>query len=205
MMKFNGETIMIDVITLSQNCAPNVHPTTLSAIVKYESNQNPYAIHINGATQLTHSPKNLAQALSLATRLKQRGINFDAGLGQVNVSNIKGLKLSIHELFDPCKNIAASSEILTKCYEQAASHYGFGQKALHAALSCYNTGNFTKGFHNGYVNNVLAAAKTIVPAIIPLNQIEPSNDQTHQKKLTSDKKDAFDAKPKRDVFSHSNG
>ncbi|WP_279585772.1 hypothetical protein ACE15N_22330 (plasmid) [Xanthomonas campestris pv. passiflorae] len=45
------------------------------------------------------------------------------------------------------------------------------QAALRNALSCYNTGNFTRGHANGYISRVERAAGTIpatvVPALLP--------------------------------------
>ena len=42
-------------------------------------------------------------------------------------------------------------EILTADYAEAARRQGEGQPALRAALSAYNTGDFSRGFRNGYV------------------------------------------------------
>jgi len=44
---------------------------------------------------------------------------------------------------------------------------------LRAALSCYNTGNFTRGFTNGYVAKVLAKADIKVPALAPQKKETP--------------------------------
>lgn len=74
------------------------------------------------------------------------------------------------ELFDPCANLRASGQILTRCYEQSVQRYGANKQALHAALSCYNSGSFHAGFSNGYVKKVLAHAKTFVPSILPENE-----------------------------------
>ena len=62
------------------------------------------------------------------------------------------LGTTVEEMFaSPCKNLAAGAAILTQCYLRAVPLYGEGQRALHAAASCYNAGNFQRGFTNGYV------------------------------------------------------
>jgi type IV secretion system protein VirB1 len=47
--------------------------------------------------------------------------------------------------------LKAGSRILARGYAGATKHFGPGQDALKAALSAYNTGNYERGFQNGYV------------------------------------------------------
>jgi type IV secretion system protein VirB1 len=54
-------------------------------------------------------------------------------------------------VLDPCTNISSGAAILAANYAEAAQSRGAGQGALQAALSAYNTGNFYRGFANGYV------------------------------------------------------
>lgn len=152
-------------VALAAACAPNIHPQTLHSVIKQESNYNALAIGINKADQLKSQPKTRAEAIAVANRLVSQNVNFDAGLAQINIKNLNWLSLSVEDLFDPCKNLKASSLVLSTCYKRASLQYGKGQKALRAALSCYNTGNFDRGFSNGYVGNVVAQAQTYVPAI----------------------------------------
>lgn len=154
-------------VALAAACAPNIHPQTLHSVIKQESNYNALAIGINRAARLKSQPKTRAEAVAIANRLMSQNVNFDAGLAQINVKNLNWLSMSVEDLFDPCKNLKASSLVLSACYKRASVHYGKGQHALRAALSCYNTGNFDRGFSNGYVRNVVAQAKTYVPAIAP--------------------------------------
>lgn len=151
---------------LAARCAPTVHLTTLSAIVLQESGARPYAIGINGGTaKLARQPRTRAEAIATATWLRKGGHNFDAGLGQINVKNMSWLGLDVADLFDPCKNLRAAAVVIGDCYERAARRYGGGQPALRAALSCYNTGNFQRGFANGYVGKVGARLGVVVPAV----------------------------------------
>ena len=70
---------------------------------------------------------------------------------QINSRNLRGLAITIEEAFDPVVNIQAGAKILLRGYRGAIRRYGPGQNALKAALSAYNTGNYEKGFRNGYV------------------------------------------------------
>ncbi len=156
-----------DFRELASRCAPNVHATTISAIVMQESGARPYAIGINGGTaKLARQPRTLSEAIATANWLRNGGHNFDAGLGQINVKNMEWLGLEVADLFDPCKNLRAAAVVIGDCYERASRRFGQGQPALRAALSCYNTGNFSRGFSNGYVGKVGARVGVAVPGVV---------------------------------------
>lgn len=157
--------MLAELTMLIAMCAPTVHASTMTALIKHESGFNPYAIGINKAERLKEQPKSKEQAVSIAEDLMQKGIDFDAGLGQINVRNFAWLGLNAQTVFDPCANLKASSVVLKDCYTRAMKQYRPGQQALSAAFSCYNTGNFRNGFSNGYVGKVYAAAGVSVPPI----------------------------------------
>lgn len=160
-----GNTLPTEFADLAQACAPNIHPVTLAAVVRQESGGNPYAIGVNrGAARLKRQPANASEAIATATWLKDQGHDFDGGLAQINVRNLGWLGLSIADLFDPCKNLQAAQAVLTDCYSRA-SRSRESQAALHAALSCYNTGTFTRGFSNGYVAKVAGRVGSPVAAL----------------------------------------
>jgi type IV secretion system protein VirB1 len=159
----------VDFPSLAAQCAPGVHLDTLSAIVRHESGANPFAIGINAkGVRLPRQPVNREEAIATADWLKSNGYNFDGGFGQVNVKNLDWLGMSVADLFDPCKNLAGAARVITDCYKRAEGRYTDEQTALHAALSCYNTGNFRDGFSNGYVLKVAANATLDVPALVPV-------------------------------------
>lgn len=161
--------VISNFMTLASTCAPAIHPDTLSAIIARESRGNIYAIGINGHHKLPRQPSTLKEAVAVAEELERNGHDFDVGLGQINVKNLGWLRMSLSDLFDPCKNLKAMQIVLTDCYQRAALRYGAGQTALQAALSCYNTGNFRHGFTNGYVQKVASYVKVKVPALAPLD------------------------------------
>jgi type IV secretion system protein VirB1 len=140
-------------------CAPNVAPSTIMNIIQTESSGRPYAININyGQGRLQRQPNSEAEAVAWGKWLYDNGYNFDAGLMQINSKNFKSLGVTAAQIFRPCTNIQSGAKILTDNYVAAAKTLGPGQNALHAALSAYNTGSQTRGFKNGYVNNVRKAA-----------------------------------------------
>ena len=154
---------------LATMCAPLVHPQTMSAIVHQESAYNPYAININGGNKLKRQPRNRNEAIKVAQWLYESGYNFDAGLGQINVKNIAGLNLSVADLFEPCSNLKASSVVLRNCYVKASTKYKNSREALYSALSCYNTGNFSGGIKNGYVQKVVSHVTQNHSALVALS------------------------------------
>ena len=158
----------MDFIALAQQCAPTVAPQTLAAIVKQESGFRPLAIGINGGARLERQPANVGEAVATAKWLIEKGYNIDLGLGQINVKNVAKMGLSIEDTFDPCKNLAASAQILTENFQGAKRSTQNDQVALRAALSMYNTGSYTRGFENGYVQNVLAKAGDKAPNYEPI-------------------------------------
>ena len=160
---------LVEFAMLAAMCAPNVDASTLQTVVRHESRANIYAIGVNGGYKLPRQPANREEAIATAEWLKENGYDFDAGLGQVNIRNVPKLGMSIPDLFEPCENLKAAAAILTDCYSRAVPRYGKGQPALLAALSCYNTGNFERGFSNGYVSKVVANVGIEVPALSPSN------------------------------------
>ncbi len=142
-------------------CALNVSPVTLEAVARVESDGNPLALNVNRLPGPQPRPASVAEAVRIAESYIARGYSVDIGLMQVNNRNLPALGYTIEQVLDPCTNIAAGGRILTANYADAARRMGEGQPALQAALSGYNTGNFSSGFRNGYV------AKYIGPGGVP--------------------------------------
>ena len=132
-------------------CAPNVASVTLQAIVEVESAGNPLALNINGIHVQPPPARDAKDAARVAMSYIARGYSVDIGLMQVNSRNLAALGTTVERVLDPCMNIRAAAAILTADYADAARTRGDGQSALQAALSAYNTGDFYRGFANGYV------------------------------------------------------
>lgn len=189
----------MDFPTLARQCAPDVHISTLSAVVRHESAFNPLAIGVNAKPHRSIRPKSKEEAVEAVRELMAKGVDFDVGYGQINVRNWKWLGVTPESIFDPCVNLASAQRVLVDCYKRAAKLHGAGQNALYAAFSCYNTGNLTSGFRNGYVGKVIAGAGLAVPPIV-----KDAGANVEKKPGTSpppkpSRPDAFQA-PRRDAF-----
>lgn len=143
---------MID-LALALDCAPNVAPTTIAAIVRVESAGDPLAINVN----TPNGPKRirvatLREAVDAARREIAVGNTVDIGLMQINSRNLAPLGATLADAFEPCRNLELGAAILTDAYSRALAKHPEPQAALRAALSAYNTGDFHRGFRNGYVS-----------------------------------------------------
>lgn len=169
---------MLEAI-ITSSCSPDVHPLIVNAIVKTESNYNPFAIGVNRGGRLVKQPTNIGEAIDTAKRLLASGANIDMGLGQINSANLQWLGLTVEQAFTPCANLQALQTVYLHCYNRAGTT-GLSDR-IQRAFSCYNTGNMTGGFSNGYVKkttknyNELTArvAQPVAPTPIPQIQFQP--------------------------------
>ena len=145
------------VIGLAAQCAPDVAPETIAAIVETESQGYELAINVNGLGRKVAQPTTPAQAISISRAYVAKGYSVDLGLGQINSRNMKALGLTWETVFEPCTNIAAAGAVLAGNYRQVRDGL-HPQRALRIALSMYNTGSQSRGFANGYVGRVVANA-----------------------------------------------
>ena len=133
-------------------CAANIAPVTLEAVIQVESHGDPLLLHVNGPTAQPRNSGDADEAAALARRYIAQGYSVDLGLMQVNSRNLAELGYTIEQMLgDPCANIRAGAAVLTADYAAAVRTHGEDQAALQAALSAYNTGDFHRGFENGYV------------------------------------------------------
>ncbi|MBK7549937.1 MAG: lytic transglycosylase domain-containing protein [Rhodoferax sp.] len=160
----------MDMLALAQQCAPSVHPQTMAAVVGVESGSNPFAIGVVGGA-LVRQPNHLAEATATALALERGGYNFSVGVAQVNRYNLGKYGLDYVTAFDACASLRAGSLILKDCFDRARVRITDQQQALHAAFSCYYSGNFATGFRAdlpgqpSYVQKVVSrAGGTVSPA-----------------------------------------
>ena len=157
-------------LALTLACAPQVHSDTAHALVRVESGFNPWAIGVVGGA-LVRQPRHRAEALATAQSLQAAGWSFSVGLGQINIGNFARLGLTLGSAFDPCTNLAAMQTVLGECYERASRLHlrsPHAQAALHRAVSCYYSGNFSTGFRHGYVRKVVAAVRSQSRSHLPI-------------------------------------
>ncbi|HZZ33061.1 MAG TPA: lytic transglycosylase domain-containing protein [Phenylobacterium sp.] len=155
------------VLALALHCAPGVAPETLLALARAESGLDPLALEVNGAQASALRPQSLAEAVERTRALLAAGASLDLGLAQINSSNLARLGLTVESAFDPCRSLAAGAVLLHEAYASARRDSADPQAALRLALSVYNTGDQARGFRNGYVARVVAAAGREAPAPAP--------------------------------------
>jgi type IV secretion system protein VirB1 len=144
-------------------CALNVAPVTLEKIITAESGGNPVALNVNHLVGPQPHPATVDAAAATARQYIAAGYSVDIGLTQINSRNLVGLGLTVEQALDPCTNVRGGAAILTANYVQASVRFGEGQTALLAAVSAYNTGDFWRGFSNGYVARVVGLPALTVP------------------------------------------
>ena len=147
-------------------CAPNVALDSLASIARTESAFVALALNVNRLVGPQPRAASAEDAVRIAQGYVAQGFTVDLGLMQVNSANLPRLGLTFAEVLDPCTNIRAGARILQEGYAAAVqAEPGQPQRALRVAFSRYNTGHPERGFANGYVRKVEAAAEVIVPAI----------------------------------------
>lgn len=145
------------ILSLAAQCSPDVAPSTIAAIVHTESRGWQFALNVNGLARQPARQTNAADAARVARYYVAQGYSVDLGLGQINSRNMKKLGLTWDTVFDPCTNIAAAGAVLAGNYRSVRNGL-HPQTALRIALSMYNTGSQSRGFHNGYVGRVVGNA-----------------------------------------------
>jgi type IV secretion system protein VirB1 len=147
-------------------CALTVAPITAEKIILAESgaDANPLALNVNHLAGPQPHATSVSEAAALARRYIAAGYSVDIGVMQINNRNLAGLGYTIEDALEPCANVRGGGAILTADYARASAQLGEGQPALLAAISAYNTGDFARGFRNGYVARV-----TGIPAIADLS------------------------------------
>jgi type IV secretion system protein VirB1 len=156
------------LMPLFLSCAPLVGPKTMIALTAIESDWREFSIGINGPTKLVREIRNRREAIVTLNDLLRKKRNVDIGYAQINsrwlrpeeLQKLKrefdreDLVVTTETIFDPCTNVAMSEMVLVSCHRRAKKNPHIEQteqSLLRAALSCYNTGNFSGGYSNGYI------------------------------------------------------
>jgi type IV secretion system protein VirB1 len=160
-------------------CAANIAPVTLEAVIEVESRGDPLALNVNGSAAQPRHAADAKEAAAVAQQYIAQGYSVDLGLMQVNSRNLTELGYTIERVLDdPCANIRAGAAVLTADYAAAVQTLGEGQAALQAALSAYNTGDFYRGFANGYVARYYG--RPGIPALTKTDSSKPAAAAKHE-------------------------
>ncbi|QKK20517.1 transglycosylase SLT domain-containing protein [Rhizobium indicum] len=124
-------------VDLAQNCAPMVEIRTLAAVISLESGFKPFAIRINSGAPLERQPASKAEAIELATSLVADRQDVQIGLGGIGLDELRKLKLSISDAFDPCLNLKATATLLDGYYRLALRAGADAVQAENVMLQSY--------------------------------------------------------------------
>lgn len=106
-------------LDLAQTCAPIVAAERLAGVVSLESRFEPFAIRINSGAPLLEQSTTKAEAIAIATSLAAERQDIQLGLGGIGMEELRKLKLSISDAFDPCLNLQATATLLDGYYRLA--------------------------------------------------------------------------------------
>lgn len=133
-------------VELAQTCAPMVEVRTLAAVISLESQFKPFAIRINSGLPLERQPASKAEAIELATSLAADRQDIQIGLGGIGTEELRKLKLSISDAFDPCLNLKAIATLLDGYYRLALRTGADARQAENVMLqSFYGRGDPSVG------------------------------------------------------------
>lgn len=140
---------------LPLQCATQVAPATMAAIVRVESGGNPLALYNNNTGQ-SIQPPTYQQAVADVRLAQAMGQKMDVGLAQVDTENFAAYGLTASSALNACTNLRVGAAILKADYRHAEQVYGPGQVALFHAFEAYNSGRLHGDA--GYADRILAAA-----------------------------------------------
>ncbi|WP_327206286.1 type IV secretion system protein VirB1 [Rhizobium beringeri] len=129
--------MVVAFMDLAQSCAPMVDVRTLAAVISLESGFSPFAIRINSGPPLERQAASKAEAIELATALVADRQDIQIGLGGVGEAELRRLKLSISDAFDPCLNLKATGTLLDGYYRLALRAGADAKQAEKVMLQSY--------------------------------------------------------------------
>jgi type IV secretion system protein VirB1 len=124
-------------VDLAQTCAPVVAAETLGGVVSLESRFAPYNIRINSGAPLAGQPKSKAEAIEIATALAAERQDIQIGLGGLGIEELRKLKLSISDAFDPCLNLQGTATLLDGYHRLAIKAGADPKRAEQVMLQSY--------------------------------------------------------------------
>lgn len=156
-------------VVLAQSCAPMIASETLSGVVSLESGFAPLNIRINSCPPLKEQPASKAEAIDIAATLAAGHQDIQLGLGGISIDDLKKLKLTISDAFDPCANLQATATLLEGYYRFAIRIGDDEAMARQVMLqSFYGRGDTSIGAMVKYDSQVLREIHRLKPTIAKL-------------------------------------
>jgi len=156
---------MLTTADLLDQCAPQVSPVLMQALVRTESAWQPLAIGMDKAQGTVRQPASLEEAVATAKSLVAAGRKFSVGLAQIHVSNVTLYGMSWEQAFDACQNLAVGQKILWNFYHRASASGYSGVAAIWAALRGYNSGVVDRAISDDYANRIFAYMSSAPPQV----------------------------------------
>ncbi|MBB2708929.1 transglycosylase SLT domain-containing protein (plasmid) [Rhizobium sophoriradicis] len=128
---------MAAFVDIAQSCAPMVQVEMLAGVVSLESWFRPYAVRINSGAPIATQPTTKAEAIEVATSLVADRQDIQLGLGGLGLEELRKLKLSISDAFDPCLNLKAIAQLLDGYYRLALREGASAVQAENVMLQSY--------------------------------------------------------------------
>ncbi|WP_409054105.1 transglycosylase SLT domain-containing protein [Variovorax sp. GrIS 2.14] len=165
---------------LLDECAPQVSPVLMQALVRSESAWQPFAIGLDRSQGAVKQPASLLEAVAAAKELAAAGRKFSVGLAQIHVSNVTLYGMTWEQAFDACQNLAVGQKILWNFYHRASASGYSGVAAIWAALRGYNSGGVDRAISDDYANRIFAYMSSAPPQVqigggVPVPK--PANDK----------------------------
>ncbi len=156
---------MVAMAALLDQCAPQVSPVLMQALVRTESAWQPLAIGMDKAQGTVKQPATLVEAIATAKELAASGRKFSVGLAQIHVSNVALYGMTWEQAFDACENLAVGQKILWNFYHRASASGYSGVAAIWAALRGYNSGGVDRAMSDEYANRIFAYMSSAPPQV----------------------------------------
>ena len=156
---------MVAMAALLDQCAPQVSPVLMQALVRTESAWQPLAIGMDRAQGVVKQPSTIEEAVATARSLAAAGRKFSVGLAQIHVSNVALYGMSWEQAFDACQNLGVGQKILWNFYHRASASGYSGVPAIWAALRGYNSGGVDRSISDDYAGRIFAYMSSAPPTV----------------------------------------
>lgn len=156
---------MFPSTALIEQCAPEVSPVLMQALVRTESAGRPLAIGMDRTQGAVKQPETLQEAVATAKALAAAGRKFSVGLVQIHMSNVALYGMSWEQAFDACQNLAVGQKILWNFFHRATASGYSGVAAIWAALRGYNSGGVDHSISDDYASRIFAYMSSAPPQV----------------------------------------
>jgi type IV secretion system protein VirB1 len=157
--------MMFPSAALIEQCAPQVSPVLMQALVRTESGGRLLAIGMDRGQGSVKQPQTLEAAVATAKALAAAGRKFSVGLAQIHISNVNLYGMSWEQAFDACQNLTVGQKILWNFLHRATASGYTGMAAIWAALRGYNSGGVDRAISDDYASRIFVYMSSAPPQV----------------------------------------